>query len=107
MGLNADGSEPVGQPDQPKIPVHDFFAAGHEVVMGRLTVAQVKTALDMDATAEAEFDAIVALTPSGGSALATAQKAQFVESMHSVFILAEGRYATYNTAAAVRTKLGI
>jgi hypothetical protein len=93
--------------EQPKIPVHDFFAAGHELVMGRLTVAQIKTALGMDAAAQAEFDSLVALAPSGTSALATAQKAQYVESLHSVFILAEGGYAGYNTAAGVRSKLGL
>jgi hypothetical protein len=27
--------------------------------------------------------------------------------MHAVFVLAEGGYTGYNTAAAVRTKLGI
>jgi hypothetical protein len=95
------GTEP------PKIPVHDFFAACHELVMGRLTVAQIKTALNMDAAAQTEFDAMVALAPYGSTALATAQKAQYVESMHSVFILAEGGYTGYATAANVRSKLGI
>lgn len=93
--------------EQPRIPVHDFFAAGHEIVMGRVTVAQVKTFLAMDAAAQAEMDAIVALAPTGTSALATAQKAQYVESLHSVFLLAESRYPGYDTPAAVRTKLGI
>ena len=106
-GWNADGSEPVGEPDQPKIPVHAFFAAAHEIVMGRLTVAQVKTFLDMDAAAQTEMDALVALAPVGTTALATAQKAQFVESIHGVFILAEGRYPGYDTPAAVRAKLGL
>lgn len=93
--------------ETPKIPVHDFFAACHELVMGRLTVAQIKTALNMDASAQSEFDTMVALAPTGSTALATAQKAQYVESMHSVFILAEGGYAGYNTPANVRSKLGI
>lgn len=108
MGLNSDGTEPPsGQPDQPKIPVHDFFAAGQELIMGRLTGAQIKTGFAMDATAQAEFDSIVALAPTGGTALATAQKAQFVESIHSIFILAESRYPGYATPAAVRGKIGI
>lgn len=107
MGLNSNGSEPSGQPDQPRIPVHAFFAASHELVMGRLTAAQIKTALNLDATASTEFDALVALAPNGTSALATAQKAQYVESLHSVFILGEGRYAGYATASQVRAKLGL
>jgi len=97
----------MGDLGEPKIPVHDFFAAAHEIVVGRLTVAQVKTALAMDVAAQSEFDSLVALAPTGSSALATAQKAQYVESIHSVFILAEGRYAGYDTPAAVRSKLGI
>lgn len=108
MGLNANGSaSPNGNPDRPKIPVHDFFAAGHELVMGRLTVAQIKTALSMDQSEQNEFDSLAALAPTGTSALATAQKAQFVESVHSVFILAEGGYAGYDTPAGVRSKLGL
>lgn len=93
--------------EEPHIPVHDFFAAGHEIVMGRLTVAQVKTYLAMDAAAQTEFNTMVALAPTGTTALATAQKAQYVESQHSIFILAEGRYPGYSTPAEVRTKLGI
>lgn len=107
MGLNEDGSAPSGDPDRPKIPVHDFFAAGQELVMGRLTVAQIKAALDMDTSEQTEFDALVATAPTGTTAIATAQKAQFVESVHAVFILAEGGYAGYNTPAGVRSKLGL
>jgi len=84
------------------IPVHDFFAACHEINQGNLTVAQVKTFLAMDASDETDFDALIALSP--GSA---AGKALFVESIHSVFILAESRYPGYDTPANVRTKLGI
>jgi hypothetical protein len=97
----------MGELGEPKIPVHDFFAACHEIVVGRLTVAQVKTALALDAAGQIELDALVALAPTGSTALATAQKAQYVESMHSVFILAESRYAGYATPTAVRGKLGI
>lgn len=91
----------------PKIPVHDFFAAAMEIIAGRLTVAQVKTALALDAAAQTEFDALAATAPTGSAALAVANKALWVHSMHAVFILAEGGYAGYNTPAAVRTKLGI
>lgn len=108
MGLNADGSVPSnGNPDRPKIPVHDFFAAGHELVAGNLTVAQIRSALAMDPSEETEFDALVATAPTGTSALATANKAHFVNRVHAVFILAEGGYAGYNTPAAVRSKLSL
>jgi hypothetical protein len=93
--------------ESPKIPVHDFMAAAQEIVAGRLTIAQVKTALNLDAAAQAEFDTLAATAPTGTTATALANKALWVHSMHAVFVLAEGGYTGYNTAAAVRTKLGI
>lgn len=93
--------------EEPKIPVHDFFAAAMEIIAGRLTVAQVKTALSLDTAGQSEFDALAATAPTGTSATALANKGLWVNSMHSVFVLAEGGYAGYNTPAAVRSKLGI
>lgn len=93
--------------EEPKIPVHDFFAAAQEIIAGRLTVAQVKTALALDTAGESEFDAIAATAPTGSTAAALANKALWVHSMHAVFILAEGGYAGYDTPAGVRNKLGI
>lgn len=93
--------------EEPRIPVHDFFAAAMEIVAGRLTVTQVKTALNLNAAAQAEFDALAATAPTGSTATALANKALWVHSMHAVFILAEGGYAGYNTPTAVRNKLGI
>lgn len=93
--------------EEPKIPVHDFFAAQNEIIAGRLTIAQVKTALGMDAAAQAEYDTLAATAPTGTTATALANKALFISGIHAVFILAEGGYTGYNTASAVRTKLGI
>lgn len=93
--------------ETPRIPVHHFFAAAHEIIVGRLTVAQVKTALVMDAAAQSEMDALVALAPTGTSATALANKALWVNGVHSVFMLAEGRYQGYDTPANVRAKLGL
>lgn len=93
--------------EEPKIPVHDFFAAAQEIIVGRLTVAQVKTALNLDAAGQSEFDTLAATAPTGSTATALANKALWVHSMHAVFILAEAGYAGYNTPTAVRGKLGI
>lgn len=93
--------------EEPKIPCHQFFAAASELINGRLTVAQIKTYLAMDAAAQAEFDALVALAPTGTNATALAQKALYVESQHSIFLLAEDLIPGYDTPAVVRTKLGI
>lgn len=93
--------------EDPKIPVHDFFAAVSEVINGRLTSAQVKTFLALDAAASTQYDLIAATAPTGNAALNVAQKALWTEGMHAVFVLAERRYPGYDTAAGVRTKLGI
>ena len=93
--------------EQPKIPVHTFFAAQSEVMAGRITAAQVKSFLGMNAAAQAEYDALVATAPTGSTATATANKAIFIEKIHSVFILAEDGIPGYDTAVLVRTKLGI
>jgi hypothetical protein len=111
MGLAADGVSP--SPDCAtnssacKIPVHAFFSAQAEVIRGGLTVAQVKSFLNMDVATATEYDTLVATAPTGNTATALANKALFVEKIHAIFILAEGRYPQYSTPAEVRTKLGI
>ena len=90
-----------------KIPVHDFFAAQSEVIAGRLTLAQVKTYLNMDAADQTEYNTLAATAPTGSTAAAMANKALFIEKIHAVFVLAESRYPGYSTPAEVRSKLGI
>lgn len=93
--------------ESPKIPVHAFFAAAQEIIAGRLTTTQVKNFLNMDASAQTEFDAIAATAPTGSTATALANKALWVHGIHSIFVLAEDRIPGYDTAANVRSKLGI
>lgn len=82
--------------------VHAFFAVASEIERGALTSAQVKTALSMTAGDITDFDALVALVTG-----AAAARLAVIQRIHSVFILAEGRYTGYDTPSAVRTKLGI
>lgn len=93
--------------ENPKIPVHDFFAANQEIVNGNLTAAAIKTYLNMDAAAQAEYDALIAKYPTGTTAVAYFNKSTFISRIHSVFILAEQRYPGYDTPALVRAKLGL
>jgi hypothetical protein len=93
--------------EEPKIPVHGFFAAANEIVAGRLTIAQVKSYLQMDQAAQDEMDALAALAPTGTNATALANKALWISQVHSVFMLAEGQYPGYDTPAGVRSKLGL
>jgi len=93
--------------EQPRIPVHDFFAANNQRIEGLVTRAEVIAMFALDAPAITEYDALAALAPTGTTALATAQKAMFIEKVHAACLLAEGRYAGYDTPALLRTKLGI
>lgn len=111
MNLADDGVSPAPDgtvdPTRDRIKVHLFFAAQSEIVRGAITVAQVKSYLQMNVEAQAEYDALIALAPTGTNATALALKALFVEQMHAVFLLAEKRVPGYSTPAEVRTKLGL
>lgn len=93
--------------ETPRIHVHTFFAAIHERVGGALTRQQVLDMFALDAAAIVDYDALAALAPSGGSALAEAQRAHYINRVHAVFILAESRMPGYTTPAEVRAKFGI
>lgn len=93
--------------EEPKIPIHSFFAAQSEVARGAITVQQVKNFLNMDASAAAEYDALIALYPSGSTTAAQLNQLRYINQMHAVFVLAEKKYPQYSTAAEVRSKLGL
>jgi hypothetical protein len=116
MGLADDGISPAPKesedPARCKIPVHAFFAAQGEIMAGRLTVAGVKTFLQMDTACAAEYDLLATTAPTGTTAAAVAAKAIFIEKIHSIFILAEMRFVGnhvpgYSTPAEIRSRLGI
>jgi hypothetical protein len=109
MGLSPDGTTNSNNDVavEAKIAVHTFFAAQSEIIEGRLTVAGVKNFLNMDAETQAEYDSLVAKAPTGTTALAVAQKQQYINGIHSVFMLAEAKVPGYATPAQVRSKLGI
>ena len=104
MGLADDGLTPDGAR---KIATHYFFAANHQRIDGALTRQNVIDLFAMSAADITEYDALAALAPTGTAALAVAQKAMFIEKIHAVFMLAEGRFTGYSTPALVRVKLGI
>jgi hypothetical protein len=92
----------------PKIKVHKFFAAQSELDIGALTVAGIKSFLEMDAATAAEYDSLIATAPTGGTTANQLSRARYVQRMHAVFILAEGSdIPGYSTPAEVRAKLGI
>ena len=97
----------MGVPGFEKIAVHQFFAINNERIVGRQTRQNVIDALGLTVADITEYDALAALAPSGTTALAEAQKSSFLNSVHSVLILAEMRTAGYDTPALVRAKLGL
>jgi hypothetical protein len=109
MGLAPNGIDPAPDdiPAQTKIAVHTFFAAQNELDRGQLTAAQIQNYLSMDATTITEYQALIALAPTGTNATAIANRARYINQIHSVFILAEDRAPLYSTPAEVRTRLGL
>lgn len=104
MGLADDGITPD---TINKIPVHYFFAAAHQRADGPLTRQNVIDMFALGPDDVTEYDSLAALAPTGSSATALANRALWVEKMHAVCLLAEGRYAGYATPTLVRAKLGL
>jgi len=104
MGLADDG---VTLDHANKIRVHTFFAANHQRIDSALTRQDVIDMFVMQADDITEYDLLATLAPTGTTALAVAQKAMFIEKVHSIFILAESRMTGYGTPTLVRTKLGL
>lgn len=102
--FEADSEPPTFEPRADWIAVHDFFAASLEILMGNLTVNQVKTALSMDAGDEADFDDMIANVNAGAD---DGEKHRVIDQFHAIFILAEKRRNGYSTPAGVRSKLSI
>lgn len=97
----------MGLPGFDKIEVHEFYALNNERINNRQTRQNVIDALGLVGGDITEYDALVALAPSGSTALAEAQKSMYLNSIHSILMLAEIRVAGYSTATEVRGKLGL
>lgn len=105
MGLADDGVTP--DPSR-KIPVHAFFAANHQRIEAQLTRLNVIDLFTLSGDQVTEYDALAALAPTGTTALATAQKAMFIEKVHSACILAAVARASHSPCSVLpRTKLGL
>jgi len=80
--------------------VHTFMAAMRELARGNVTRAQVVAAFEMDATAEAELDAIAATYSSLSN---DGERADFKSMLHDALLLAE---AGFYDKATVKARLG-
>jgi hypothetical protein len=99
--------------EEPKIPVHQFQATIAEWARGSITGAQAQVILSarggqvLSSAEVAEAQALVATVPTGGQAAQVAARAMRLIEIDQVFLLAEYGVTPYNTAAAVRARLGI
>ena len=82
-----------------KIPVHQFWSAMKEISLGELTVAQVKTYFNMDVGDQADFDWLIAQYQ------ASANQPEFVELIHSIFMLAEVNTPNYITTIDLTARI--
>lgn len=102
MGLADDGVTPSAN-----LSVHLFFAANQERIGGALSREDVINILGLSGAEITEYDALVALAPTGTAALNVAQKSMYLNKIHAVFILAEMKAPGYSTPAEVRARLGL
>jgi hypothetical protein len=100
-------------PTRPKIPVHQFQSLAAEWARGQITGVQANAAIlqcsgvGLDATEQLEAQALVDTVPVGTTADLKADRALRVQVIDQVLLLADQGLPPYDTAAAVRTRLGV
>jgi hypothetical protein len=96
-----------------KIPIHQFQSIAAEWARGQITGAQANTGITtvagqgLDAAEQAEAQALVNTIPSGATTANKADRALRLSEIDQVLLLAEMRVPPYDTAAAVRARLGL
>ncbi len=96
-----------------KIAVHAFQAIASEWARGRLTADQANAAIihncgqGLDAAERAEAQAIVGTVPGGSTTAQQVARAIRQIEIDQILLLADSLTPPYDTAAAVRARLGI
>ena len=100
--------------EAPKVPVHLFQSVAAEWATGNMTgtqanacIAAASGGVPLDAAAIAEAQALVNTVPTGATATNKADRALRLLDIDHVLLIADSRHPPYDTAAAVRTRLGI
>lgn len=100
--------------ETPKVPVHLFQSVMAEWARGNMTGAQANSCIaaasggvPLDSAATAEAQALVNTVPVGTTTANKADRALRLQEIDQILLIADTRSAPYNTAAAVRTRLGI
>lgn len=86
--------------ENPKLPVHQFWAAYAEWRKGKVTEADVKTAFAIvDGTDLSEWNWL------SGKYDASTDKPNFVEKLHVIFLLAESSLFGYEVEANIQARI--
>jgi len=99
--------------ESPRIPEHEFQSIASEWATGNITGAQAQAAITaltgvaLDAAGITEAQALVNTVPTGSTATNKADRALRMFEIDHVLLIAHSRTPPYDTAAAVRTRLGI
>jgi hypothetical protein len=106
--------------EEPRIPIHQFQAIAAEWARGNMTGAQAQDAIatcsqrfpgdplaPLDSAAVAEAQALVNTVPTGSTTENKADRAIRWFVIDQVLLIASQATPPYDTAAAVRTRLGI
>lgn len=81
-----------------KLPVHQYVAAVAEVARGSATAAPLVAKFDLDATEQAQTQALINAVTGG-----TLTRVE----VHDVLLMAEQRLPPYTSVAAVESRLGL
>jgi len=85
--------------EEPKIPVHQFWAGMKEIALGEVTVAQFKTYFELTGVDGTDFDWLV------GKYTASTDQELFIELLHVIFVLAEVKTPGYANTADITSRI--
>lgn len=85
--------------EEPKIAVHQFWAAMEETANGEMTVQEIKDYLQMSEEDSDEFDWLI------GKYQASTDKPRFLYLMHVLYVLAEIEAPGYGTQSELQARI--
>jgi hypothetical protein len=86
--------------EEPKLPVHQFWAALTEYAAGKITEANILDAFDiLSGTDLSEWQWLV------GKYVASTNKSSFIEKIHVIFILAEYKIFGYDQKTVIQNRI--
>lgn len=99
--------------EQPKIPIHQFQATAAEWARGNMTALQANTIIQavsgapLSPSEQIEAQTLVATVPVGTTAAIKADRALRLIEIDQVLLLVDLGLPPYDTAVAIKTRLGV